>query len=236
MARLTRDEVVTEGMLLAGRDPTDTADFALAVGWLQRWLDSVAASWPWPINRRPVVVVVPAGSATAQFGTGSSGSPGTPQVVLEIMDAIWLYKPDNTALRRLPIRSQLAAPYGVVGPGATHSGAPSSVQLLKNADATWTILLDQLTDQAYNLWLTCVLLPEVLGPTGKPWYQSDETLVQAVGFKCNEYWNGPDAKVTESNRQLLSTKVVEDRMRYGVAPGINRQFSLNPEFYPKARW
>ena len=44
MGQMTRDQIVQAGMLEAGRDDSAT----LAEGWLQRWLDSVAASWQWP--------------------------------------------------------------------------------------------------------------------------------------------------------------------------------------------
>ncbi|MFT3866843.1 MAG: hypothetical protein QM729_21480 [Solirubrobacterales bacterium] len=237
MASLTRDEIVAEGMRLAGRDPENTGEQLLAVGWLQRWLNSRVAAWSWPTLRQLTFLPVAQGAAFLQIGGTGSTITNT---VVDILDGIWMYTPDNRQpLFRLPIRNQLGAPSGLVGADSLRRGWPTSVQLVKNPDFAggWRAVFDVPTDKAYSLSLTLIIQPANLtSGTAKPWYENDETMVQAVAFKCHEYYDGKDSPLTQAAQQQLASLGMDDKQRYGRAPGIGSKMALNPSTFKQRRY
>lgn len=221
MAALTRAEIVSEGQLLAGRDDMATE----AAKWLQRWLDSVAASWPWPVLQTEYV-----GIALAQGATSlvlGNGSGGITERLLRILDNVWLYNSTKTFRQRLRIRHQLGAPTDRIM-GDAHIGPPQTARLFKTSAYSWTLYFDPVPDKAYLLTIPAIILPAALtADSSVPWYENDETMVQAVAFKVSEYHNGKDSPVTAAFQQALAGLVANDRVRFGATTGVNDVLPLS---------
>lgn len=224
MAQLTRDQIVSEGQLLAGRDDNATASAA----WLQRWLDSVAASWPWPILQgEEIGVALNAGSTSLSYG-------GTPKLH-KILDNVWLYDSTKTYRRRIRIRHQLSMPSDRIQEN-THIGTPSNARLFTSAFGLWTFYFDYIPDKNYLLTIPFIIVPDAMSAgTDVPWYPNDETMVQVVAFKNHEFYDGKDAPVTQAAQQMLAGLVANDRIRYGAVTGVNDHLQLDPTYFRPRR-
>jgi hypothetical protein len=221
VAQLTRDQIVSEGQLLAGRDNNETASAA----WLQRWLDSVAASWPWPLLQDEAVGVALSSGATSLV-VGNSGA--LPKLI-KILDNVWLYNSAKTVRRRIRIRHQLGQPHDRISDTATNTGMPSAARIFNTSFGVWTLYFDVTPDQNYLLTIPYIQLPDAMSAgSDVPWYPNDETMVQAVAFKNHEFYDGKDAAVTQAAQQQLAGLVANDRIRYGSVTGINDSFILDP--------
>lgn len=228
MAQLTRDQIVSEGQLLAGRDDNATA----SNGWLQRWLDSVAASYVWPVLQTETIgISVPSGSTSLVLGNGSGGIT---EKVIKPLDNIWLYDSTRVFRRRLRIRHQLSAPIDRIGP-SNNVGTPNAVRGFNSSFGVWTLYFDVTPNQDYLLTFPYIRLPAAI-VTGSeiPWYPSDETMVQLVCFKNLEFYNQKDDPQTLQAQQMLAGLLNSDRLRYGSTVGINNKMILDPTVFPRA--
>lgn len=228
MGLLTADDIVSEGQLLAGRDDNATA----SLRWLQRWLNSVAASWPWPVLQTEAVgVSLAAGSTSLVVGGGSGGISDR---IHKILDNVWVYDSTRTFRRRLRIRHQLGVPSDRIGP-ADQTGTPVTARLFTSAAGVWTLYFDPTPDRAYLLTVPYIVIPGDVQGTDVPWYPNDETMVQAVAFKNHEFFDGKDAPVTNAAQQALGGLVANDRIRYGSVSGVNDFFKLDPTVFRPRR-
>lgn len=229
MARLTRDEIVSEGQLLAGRDDNATA----SASWLQRWLDSVAASWPWPILQVEATGITLAAAATSlRLGDGVGGIATK---INKLLDNIWIYDSTRTWRRRLRIRHQLSSPHDRIG-ATDNTGTPTEIRLFNNAHGQFTLYFDRIPDKEYLLTIPYIYVPAALSSgSDTPWYPNDETMVQAVAFKNHEFYDGKAAPVTVAAQQMLAGMVANDRIRFGSVNGVNDFLALDPTVFRPRR-
>lgn len=242
MGMLTRDQIVSEGQLLAGRDDNATA----SATWLQRWLDSVAASWPWPaLHDEKNGIILGQGVSSLDFGHQAAASGEDEEWrVLRILDNIWLYDSTRTFRRRLRIRHQISAPSDRIGP-TTNTGTPANVRIFQRRSTTvagaygfghWTLYFEPIPEREYLLSIPYLFLPAAMtAGTDIPWYPNDETMVQAVAFKNHEFYDGKDAPVTQAAQQMLASLVAGDRVRYGSTTGVNDYTALDPTVFTPRR-
>lgn len=229
MAQLTRDQIVSEGQLLAGRDDNATA----SASWLQRWLDAVAASWPWPILQTEATGIALASGATSLvLGNGSGGI--TPKIQ-KLLDNVWLYDSTRTFKKRLRLRHQLSAPGDRIGP-TDNTGTPITARLFTSAYGVWTMYFEPTPERDYLLTIPYITLPAAM-TTGSdvPWYPNDETMVQVVAFKNHEFYDGKDAPTTQAAQQMLAGLAANDRIRYGAITGVNDFLPLDPSVFKPRR-
>lgn len=229
MGQLTRDQIVSEGQLLAGRDDNATASNS----WLQRWLDSVAASWNWPtLHDEAIGIAVTSGTASVTVGGGSGGI--TPKII-KILDSVWLYNSTRTWRKRLRIRHFVGDPVDRIG-ATDNTGAPDTFRMKQTVFGTWILYFDRIPDQAYLLTIPYIVMPAAISTGSEtPWYPNDETMVQAVAFKNHEFYDGKDAAVTQAAQQMLAGLATNDRMRFGQVTGINDNLILDPTVFKTRR-
>lgn len=227
MGRLTVTQIVSEGQLLAQRDDMATE----ATGWLQRWLDAVAASWPWPnLHEESRDVPLAAGTSLLAFGNGASGGPS--YMVQKILDNVWLYTADKTFRKRIRIRHWLSNPVDRIQP-TTSIGAPDTARVFSSytTGGRWSLSFEPVPDKDYLLTIPHLVLPPVYTGSDIPWYPNDETMVQAVAFKVAEYHHGKDSPITSGFQQMLAGLIANDRIRYGAVKGINDVLPLDPTVF-----
>lgn len=226
MALMTRGEIVAEGMRTAGRDDLET----LANTWLQNWLNAVAASWDWPILRRESEVDI-----SAQQVDYGSGSGGIAVPILRVIDEMWWYTSDKASRGRLTLRDQNASPFDKIQ-SSSIVGSPVSVRVLKPGFGVARLSFEPAPDQAYKLWLPYQALPtQMSSDSDVPWYENDETMIQAVAFKTHEYSDGKESPATVAAQQHLAALLSNDRYRYGNAAGQNDTAFKDPKVFPRSR-
>lgn len=229
MGRLTRTEIVSEGQLLAGRDDNATA----SARWLQRWLDSVAASWPWPaLQAEAVGIALASGTTSLILGSATGGL--TP-AVQKLLDNVWIYDSTKTWRRRLRIRHQLSEPSDLTSL-ATAIGTPTGIRVFTPTFGKVTLTFDPTPDKDYLLTVPYIGWPTALsGDSDVPWYPNDETMVQVVAFKNHEFYDGKDAPVTRAAQEQLAALVAGDRTRFGSINGVNDSIGLDPTVFRPRR-
>jgi hypothetical protein len=206
MGQMTRAALVSEGLLLAQR-PAD--DYPTQVtNWLQRWLDSVAASWPWPLLQREATgLVVSAGSLTV----GNAQGGVTPKI-LKVLDNCWMYDATRTFLQRVRIKPQLNRPDDRLPPNGA-VGPPAEMRIFQTTFGVWTLHFNPNPDKTYYLTLPYLELPAALtSDVDIPWYPNDETMVQAIAFKAHEFADGKDHPQTVAAQQMLASLLSNDRL------------------------
>jgi hypothetical protein len=229
MGQMTRLQIVQEGLLLAQR-PAD--DYPTQVGgWLQRWLDSVAASWPWPMLQVEATGLVVSGPSLTVGG----GSGGVTAKILKVLDNLWLYDAPRTGLFRLRLRPQLNRPGDRLALSG-QAGQPADVRVFERPFGTWTLHFNPNPDRTYYLSMSYIELPvPMTADSDVPWYPNDETMVQAVAFKASEFSDGKDASSTVAAQQMLASLLTNDRIRYGTVSGINDTLRLDPTRFTRAQ-
>lgn len=226
MAQLTRDQIVELGQLEAGRD--DSA--SLCVGWLQRWLDAVAASWQWPMNQRETTGIQ---LSTQSLDVGGAGL--VPEKVIRVLDNIWWYTDDRKSWGRVRIRSNIGAPLERVGPELT--GSPQDCRIQAGPQfGTFRLSFYPAPDKTYRLSVPYLALPVALTSGSQvPWYPNDETMITAVSFKVYEYYQGVEHPKAVAAQQKLAGLILNDRVRYGHGPGQSDSLPLDVGVFPGAQ-
>lgn len=229
MGRLTRDQIVSEGQLLAGRDDNATA----SASWLQRWLDSVAASWPWPLLQGESVGCTLAAAATSL--TVGAGVGGVTPSIQKVLDNVWLYDSTKTFRKRLRIRHQLGSPHDRIS-ASDVTGTPTEIRVFPSTFGKWILYFSPTPEREYLLTIPYIQWPTALAAGSDiPWYPNDETMVQAIAFKNHEFYDGKDANVTNAAQQLLAGMVANDRIRFGSVVGVNDTLALDPTVFRPRR-
>lgn len=231
MAQLTASQIVSEGLKLAQRDGGG-AETTQALAWLNRWLDSVAGSFPWPIlHREATGISLPSGTAPLILGNGNGTITNK---VLAIKDNVWCYLPDMSQRSRVRIRNQLAAPMDRIMP-STNVGTPYGARVFQTVFGQWDLYFEPYPNQQFLLSVPYLVLPPQVTLGDTPWYYNDETMVQAVAFKANEFYNGKANDQTQAAQELVAAQLTNDRIRYGQVNGVNDNLFLDPAvFKPNA--
>lgn len=237
MGLLTWQSVVSEGQLLAGRD--DMA--SQGTTWLQLWLNSVAASWPWPqlqLELRGVPYNTSDGpgitiGADPDLHTGVDQSI-IGQGILKVLDNIYVYNSEKTLRQRVRIRHQLSSPVDITSQN-TYTGVPKSVRVFPKPGTrnAWNLTFEPFADRNYLLTIPVIALPKQVNDVTVevPWYPNDETMIVAVAFKVAEFHDGIDSPRTQGFQQRLAGLVAGDRTRYGSVPGTNDVLTLSPTLF-----
>lgn len=226
MGLKTRAEIVEEGMAVAGRD--DLGDQANI--WLQNWLNSVAASWDWQILRRESEV-----SISAQLVDYGSGSGGISDMIYRVIDELWWYTTDRTSRGRIRVRDQNSSPIERIQP-TTITGIPLTVRITKPGFGVARLSFDPAPDQTYKMLLPYQIIPgQMTDDASVPWFEDDETMVQAVAFMTLRYADGKDSPATIAAQQELSALLNAARNRYGNGPGQNDRLYKDPAIFPRSR-
>ena len=226
MAVMTRGDIVTEGLLIAGRD-----DLSIRANvWLQMWLDSVAASWPWPqlLNQRSSLSL-PAGTSLLEVGAGSGGISNA---VLRILDNIWVYTADKRQRGRVRLKQRVSEP-AVIHDTTTQTGLPSECVVSQNGThGQWQLLFRLTPDRDYLVVLDTIEQQAPLANDAAiPWYPNDATMVALVAAEAMRYDDGPESEAFQAQSAVLASMMASDKMRFGSYPGVHDLMQLDPSVF-----
>lgn len=229
MGQLTRAQIVSNGLQLAG----DTSLTTLANTWLNAWLRAHYASWPWPyLHKRITGVALAAGTTSIDIGAGSNGV--TPEIK-RIISPLWLYSSTYSTARKLTVRATYGGDIGseeVVHDSATWRGTPELIRIRAHTSTwgKWTLVPLPAPDRAYLLGIDYIEQPADLSSDSTvPICPSDRTMIQAVKQAALDYMGHRDEAMAEM--QLLSAMATEDRLRYGEVAGTNDMITLDPSVF-----
>jgi hypothetical protein len=223
MGSLTRGQIVTEGLLLAGNANLTTR----ANQWLNSWLRSHYRSWPWPfLIRRAQNITLSAGATSLLVGGGNNGIT---EQVQRLYDPVYVYTADKKSRAIARIRSVIAGPVdmdeSVLDP-ADNRGMPQYFKVRSNTVwGTWQLEPYPYADQTYSLAFDYLIQPaDITSDATVPVYPNDQTMIQAVVAWASRYMKLESAG---GELELLSAMGSDDRLKYGEVPGINDQLKLD---------
>jgi hypothetical protein len=226
MGVMTRTQLVSAALNEAGNTSLTT----LAQGWLNDWLDSSAAGWPWPqIQRRIGNVALVTGTQSLSVGAGSGGITLR---VLRIIDPIWVYSSDYSTrvrARVLPITQSALEWDETINDPTRNLGVPTRFKI--RTDETtffkWSLIPTPVPDRDLLLALDYLCIPaQLTGDSQVPWYPNDRTIRQAIKVAALAYMKRADE--LQGEREMLKSFVTEDKVKYGEIPGTNDQLGLDP--------
>ena len=226
MGAKTFSTIVSEGMLLAGRD-----DLATEVGaWLKDWLRQTYLSWPWPfLHRSRSALSLASGAASLTVGGGNGGV--TPKIQ-KVLDPIWVYTSTGGIRTRARIRHLTGGNDPTMeerGQLSTWTGIPAAFRVRPDTSyhGVWNLIPLPTPDRDYLLAFDYIELPDDPADGDYPLYPNDMTLVNAASVATLLYANGADDPGYADSLQLLARRTAEDRARFGNVPGINDAVGLD---------
>lgn len=234
MGTMTRATIVSEALLTVGNSAISSRVNAAFSSWLRK----TYALWSWHfLARKASGIALPAGAQSLVLGNGSGGIADEIQ---RISDPIWVYSSAFNSQVRARVRSwnvgSVSSDRPEILDPTTNKGTPSSFSVLNDTGALgkWTLRPNVVPDRAYLLSLDYWRMPADIptdgtGDSAIPDYPNDDTMVLACimfGFRYTNETN----RYAEA-RDLLGTKVAQDRVTYSVAQGIGDVVGLDPSTF-----
>ena len=223
MGTLTRGQIVTEGLLLAGNANLTTR----ANQWLNSWLRSHYRSWPWPfLIRRAQNITLNAGATSLLVGGGNNGIT---EQVQRLYDPVYVYTADKKSRTIARIRSVVAGPVDMdesaLDP-TQNTGMPAYFKVRSGTTwGTWQLEPYPYPNQTYNIAFDYLIQPaDITSDATVPIYPNDQTMIQAVVAWASRYMKLEGAG---GELELLSAMGSDDWLKYGEVPGINDQLQLD---------
>lgn len=220
MGTMTRGNIVSAGLTMAG----NTGITGPAATYLNAWLGSVYASWPWPfLSGRWGPFSIAQGSQRLTVGAGSNTSD-----LIQSIDRIstadtnqdgWnsdqiIYSADSAASMLDPIWTS-----------ANSRGAPSSTFLQPSSvQGQWHIDLSSIADKGYRIFIQGRARPaDLTSDAQSPMYPNDLTMIHAIyvyalRHQQDERWGVED--------QNLGGMLAADRVKYGKNSGRHQRVGL----------
>lgn len=232
MGTLARSEIVARGLRLAG----DTTLTTRANEWLNSWLRSQYAAWPWPfLIKRASSLTLAQGATSLTVGAGSGG---VSDVIRQVRDPIFVYTTDKSMRVKARI-SQIADPSLAADEStilSTAIGVPPYFKV--RAEGTtfgkWVLYPSLIPDRALLVAFDYLVQPADIdtstgGDSTVPLYPDDETMIQAVFVAGLKYLKRYDELATED--ATLSAMKSGDRLKWGEVLGTNGAMGLDPNVF-----
>lgn len=226
MGQLTRGQIVTEGMRLAGRLDLSTQ----ANIWFNAWLRGVYRSWTWPfLHRKSIGVALGAGVSSISFGAGSTVT----EEIQHIFDPIKVYSSDKRTLGIARIRQlQDGSLYSdedlIDGTETGNRGLPYAMRARPDDTlwGKWTLAPYPVADRNYLLKIEYLIQPaDISADATVPIYPADATMIQAVKVDTLNYMH--QWEVYGMEKQALDDMRGSDKVKYGSVMGINDKLTLD---------
>lgn len=219
--------LISEGLILAG----DTSLTERAIVWMNNWLRSQYAAWPWPfLQKRASSLSLPAGTGSMDVGAGSGGVTDD---ILRILDPIFLYTSDKKTRGVVRVSKLVGGDIDSDEDAreSTRTGRPQTVKVRPSSTTNhkFKLIFDPISDVAYNFSFDYLFMPEdvATGTTGGsaiPMYPSDQTLIQMIKTRALEHMTDDRA---DAENEKLRGMAVDDRIKFGQTTGVNELWDMN---------
>ena len=220
----TAEELITEGVRLAGReyDSTDTRPLSDLINWLS----SVALGWPWPECSSSITLTLLAGARTALLGgTAPTYAIGKRITRIEFPLEI-MHGPD--ILPDKIYQEAYSASYDVFDVPVGNPNKASYLRSLKITDKT-TLVFNKKPKTDIRIHVPYQFDPSVGLLVGSiPWYPNDLTLKQAVAYYTAKHHDGVAAEKTLKLEDDLSIMIRNDKLKFGVIDSFVMKMNRNP--------
>ncbi len=235
MGQLTRAQIVTRGLELAGRTNLTTQ----ANVWLNAWLRETYRSWTWPfLHKRLAGVSLASGTTSLSFGAGAGGET---LEVPHIYDPLRIYTSNKSIRSNVRVRS-------VFGGDPTMDddlvdednqvGTPELVRIRPDTSAwgKWALKFYPIPNQTFLLALDYIVQPADIDTTSGgddevPIYPNDGTMIQAVLVAAMKYLHKYE-EAAQADGDLGNMKA-GDKVRYGMSPGLGTKLELDSRYFRK---
>lgn len=228
MGQLSAANLIATALNKAGDSRLTTP----ALTWLNAWLRSAYAAWPWPyLQRRIAGLALPAGTQSLSLGAGAGG------VTLEIkrvLDPLWVYDSVYSTKLRARIRTYIAGDAfedESINNPATNIGCPQQFKIRADTSlfGKWSLIPTPVPDKAYLLAVDYIIIPaDIVTTTDVPTYPNDRTMIQAILCDALQYMKD---KAYLDELQVLASMVIDDRVKFGEVAGTNDQTLLDPSVF-----
>ncbi len=230
MGNLTKDQIITQGMKLAGKETTNLA--SLVGTGFDAWLRSTYKGWAWPYLVRQCSAVTLATAAQSVTVGRSSGSALTDRVD-EIYDPLYLFTSDYAYVGRARVRQLRGGAAerepSIIKP-SDNKGTPLEfkARLSDTTEGQWVLTPYPFPDKTYLLVIDYKHLPESITGSEYPRFENDRTLIQAAKVLTLEYMKdetyGPELEV-------LSSMVLQDFAKDAAKTGTNDRMLLDSNLF-----
>lgn len=233
MARLTFDELVTQGGLIGQNDGVDS--------WigikLKAWLRKHYAAWAWPfLIRQATGISLAAGTTSLAVGAAQGGLTNQ---ISRIFSPIYYRSPSGGFLSRgtAPVRTMVGDSVtmadGMVD-SSVQVGKPQSFLVAPGQTAAGLLYMTltpfPVPEQAYTLAFTYQYLPGDPAGSDVPVYPNEMTLIQAAKVAALEYDQTNDP-VYRQEADILAQMVAADRAAYGGTPSFGDTMQLDSSVF-----
>lgn len=227
MGVLTRGEIITEGLLRAGKEPGTLATRAATM--LNARIRSLekGAPWAWLLKRREGLAL---GTGVTSLSIGA-GAGGVSNEIKIIRSPILVYAAAYNT-RVLATIEQLQGNFADLGyDPASNRGVPYCFRVRMDATTwgKWVLLPNPIPDRDLLLGIDYQeLSPAMTDDAEIPRYPNDQTLIQAVALDAWIHMYGPDSPEAQAASDDFSALAARDRAEFGIVPGINDELGLDP--------
>lgn len=231
MGKLTRTQILAQGITLAGKSSADTAFVSfIALSW-NAWLRSTYKGWLWPfLTKQATGVSLTTGAASLTIGGGTGG-------IAEDLDDIYniyLYTSDYTFLGSAKVRQIRGGPAfaepAIINP-STNKGAPVEFKArpVRTTEGQWVLTPYPFPDKTYLLAIDFKILPaDTTAGTDVPDYRNDRTLIQAAKVMTLEHMKAEDYT---SELEILAAMTAQDFAKDASKTGTNDNLGLDPNTF-----
>jgi hypothetical protein len=228
MGQLSFASIVTNGLQKAG----DTSLTTYANVWLNAFLRETYRDWPWPfLHKRTTGIALAAGTTSLSFGAGSTETLEVPRIFDPIKVYTAAYTGKGVARIRQIIESDVDHD-AVFNDTTQGRGIPTTMKIQPDASlwGKWTLRPWPVPDKAYLLGIEYLIQPADISNTALvPMYPNDRTMILAVEAEALNHMH--EAELAMAKFSALQQAVVQDRLRYGSAEGINEDQSLDDSVF-----
>lgn len=232
MGKLTRTQIITQGITLAGKDSASASLAAFIVTSWNAWLRSTYKGWLWPyLNTQATGISLVTGASSLTIGGGVGGI--TPDIA-DIFDPVYMYTSDYKYLgvgriRQLRGGSPEREP-SIIDP-ATNKGIPQEFKARESVttEGQWVLTPYPFPDR--NLLLSLdykVQLADTSADSDKPRYTNDRTLIYAAKVMTLEHMKD---ETYPNELELLASMVAQDFAKDASRTGTNDNLGLDSSVF-----
>lgn len=232
MGKLTRTQILTQGITLAGKATSSAAFVSLVATSWNAWLRSTYKGWLWPfLTAQTAGVALAAGTQSLVIGGGQGGVTDD---IDDIYDPVYVYTADYAVYDKARVRQIHGGPSyrepSIINP-TINTGLPVEFKARPHPtiEGRWTLTPYPFPDKAYRLSLDYKVLPaDTSGDTDVPNYRNDRTLIYAAKVCTLEHMKDESYP---SELQLLAAMVGQDYAKDAAKTGTNDNLGLDPNTF-----